>query len=113
MSANSEVELTSTYCGYLLNLLNEVVHGLPVDFEADLKVEKEEAVRLFQKLDNCSTAENKTERLLSTADARLLLNCANRCLREFDESEFETRLGVSLADARHVGSLLSEIVGAQ
>jgi hypothetical protein len=80
MSANSGAELTSTYCDYLPNLLNEVFHGFPVNFEADLKTEEEEAERLVQKLDSCSAAGDKPENLLSAKDARLLLNCASLCL---------------------------------
>ncbi len=88
---------------YLLNVLNEVLNGFSVDFEGVLKTPKQDVVSLFKKLDKGGHYE------LSSEEARLLLNCSMACLREFDASEFETRLGVTPVRAQQVNQVLASL----
>jgi hypothetical protein len=108
MDQMSEKELMSRHCGYLLNVLNEVLNGFRVDFEIALKSRRENVSSLYEKLDRrCSARvdEGEPERL-SSDEARLLLNCSLLCSGEFDESEFETRLGEPLTDAQRINQAL-------
>lgn len=99
-------------CDYLLNTLNEVLHGFSVDFKTALGSDQATVLETFRRLEiRCA---DKTGVLLSSsinrAEAELLINCSRLCRKEFDPEEFETRLGSSLDHAMLVEGALAELV---
>jgi hypothetical protein len=99
-------------CGYLLNTLNEVLHGFSVDFKTALGSDQTSVLETFRRLE--SRCADKTGVLLSNSinrpDAELLLSCSRLCRKEFDPEEFETRLGSSLDHAKLIEGALAELV---
>jgi hypothetical protein len=83
----------------LLNILNEVCHGIRIgNFEEIIGVKKEDVVNLMDKI---SKEENKEVSILILND--LELNALKRSFREvfnqIDEWEFQTRIGISRQEA--------------
>ena len=99
-------------CDYVLNTLNEVLHGFSVDFRTALGSDRDAVLETFRQLEN--RCADKTGVLLSSSinrtEAGLLLNCTRLCRKEFDPEEFETRLGSSLDHAMLVEGALAELV---
>jgi hypothetical protein len=99
-------------CDYLLNTLNEVLHGFSVEFKTALGSDQATVLETFRQLE--SRCEDKTGVLLSSSisrtEAELLLNCSRLCRKEFDPDEFETRLGFSLDHAKLVEDALAGLV---
>ncbi len=102
----SNKPLIREHCGYLLNVLNEVLNGFRVDFGTAPETSRDNISRLYEKISGSECSE------ISSEDARLLLNCAILCRREFSESEFETRLGESVSDATKLDQALKLLAGA-
>ena len=100
-------ESLNASCDYLLNTLNEVLHGFPVDFQKALGCEQQHVLEVFRKLGACCQSGRAC---VDASDARLLLNCSRLCREELDGDEFETRLGVGIERALQVEKDLSMLL---
>ena len=100
-------ETLNASCDYLLNTLNEVLHGFPVDFQNTLGCEREHVLEVFRKLDACCQSGRPC---IEVSDARLLLTCSRLCREQMDADEFETRLGVPIEGALLVEKDLSVLL---
>lgn len=100
-------ETINASCDYLLNTLNEVLHGFPVDFQNTLACEQEHVLEVFRKLDACCQSGRPC---IEVSDARLLLTCSRLCREQMDADEFETRLGVPVEHALLVERDLSTML---
>ncbi len=99
--------LSIQLCIYLINVLNEVLHGFSVDFVQTLGTTQGRVFEMFQRLKTACESEGLSLELLSAADARLLLRCSEVCLAEIDMEEFSTRLGETAETAFNVNRQLS------
>jgi hypothetical protein len=97
-----QIKLNSNEFWPLLNVLNEVCHGIKInDFESSIGVEKQAVVDF---LDNIAKEEHKSEVILSLNDSQLtfLKNSFEEVFRQIDEWEFQTRIGISAQEARKI-----------
>jgi hypothetical protein len=103
---------SSVVCDYLLNSLNEVLHGFPVDFQATLGYGREHVQEVFSTLDaRCKPAGRLISECVDRSQVILLLACSRLCREELDADEFETRLGISLERALEVEAEISTLLG--
>ena len=89
---------------YLRQTLNEVLNGFQVDYEAQLHASRERIAALSPRLDHMST-----ERMLSPDDALLLLRISRLSEQELGDSDFFTRVGYTLPEARQIDARLEKI----
>ncbi len=91
---------------YLHNSLNEVLHGIWLSVELERRVSSLRAPMsaLLKEM-----KQNRSQPVLSTEQALLLIESCNICEEEFEGSEFEARLGYSRAEAKQVIAELSQI----
>jgi len=86
----------------LLNILNEVCHGFYVhNFEKNIGAKKQIVVALMDKI---SEKENEDEIILFLNDIELnlLKKSFEEVLRQIEEWEFQTRIGVTIQEAKDI-----------
>ncbi len=86
----------------LLNVLNEICHGIHIDdFEKCIGSKKEIVVEL---MDSIAKDENKGDVVLCLSDleVNIVINSFKCVFKEIEEWEFQTRLGVSRQKAVHI-----------
>ena len=102
--------LSEVSCIYLVNALNEVLHGFSVDYVQALGTAQSKIFELFQKLTALCQESGFGLEKLSVAEVQLLLKCSKLCLAEIDAQEFATRLGESAETALKVNDQLSRYI---
>ena len=92
------VVLTDDEVWPLLNILNEICHGISVkNFEQTIGVNKNVVIFL---MDRISQHKNKTSYLtLNEKELNIIENCFNEVFRQIEEWEFQTRIGISVQEA--------------
>lgn len=98
--------LSELSCIYLINALNEVLHGFRVDYVQTLGTLQSKVLEIFQRLTALCQGDGFALEVLSVEEAQLLLKCSKLCLAEIDTQEFATRLGESTETALHVNEQL-------
>ena len=100
-----EVDITSWIetRRYLRQTLNEVLHGLAVDYEARLHASRERIAALPPRLDQISG-----EWMLPPEDALLLLRISRFCEEQLGDEEFFTRAGFTLSEAQQIDARLEK-----
>lgn len=96
------IKLNSNEIWPLLNVLNEVCHGIYIDnFEKSIGEKKEVVVDLINRI---STEEKEEESILILKDFELeiLKNSFLEIFRQIDEWEFQTRIGISIQEANKI-----------
>jgi len=106
---NDSFSLNESSCIYLSNALNEVLNGFSVDYESLLGTSRENVLHLFQKLRSMCDQKALLSQPISPEEATLLWKCSNLCLEEFDDGEFETRLGEVPEVARKLNNALPHL----
>ncbi len=104
MRPATELLISGRYADYLHNTLNEVLHGFGVDIEQQFHVSYDILYALMRELDAADSSYQ-----LSPESAALLLRASELCNAEFEDSEFQTRLGYYRADAHAVMDKLKEL----
>jgi hypothetical protein len=99
-------------CDYLLNMLNEVLHGFPVDFKLALGAEQGAVLEMYRSLEGwCAGGTSRSlSSCIDQANANVLLSCSRLCRQEFEPDEFETRLGSSMERAKLIEGALAELI---
>ncbi|WP_058189826.1 hypothetical protein [Terracidiphilus gabretensis] len=97
MTASVSVERSTL--SLALNVLNEVLHGFSNDFSA-IGTTRDDVRGLFEKLKSLDKPGEDGAWELSADEAGVLSRCTAVCLKEIDEDEFFTRVGVSSDVAR-------------
>ena len=102
-----QLNLTSNDFWPLLNILNEVCHGIKINnFENAIGTEKQNVVNF---MDNIAKEEKKNEILLTLNDSELnfLKNSFEEVFKQIEEWEFQTRIGISTQEARKIQGKLN------
>ena len=92
------IKLSSNEVWPLLNILNEVCHGILIDnFEKIIGAKKEDVVVLMDRIAN----EEKEETILNLNKLELdiLKKSFLEVFKQIDEWEFQTRIGISRNEA--------------
>lgn len=97
-----QIKLNSNEFWPLLNILNEVCHGIKINnFENSIGSSKK-IVEDF--MDSIAKEENKNEVVLNLnhVELKVLKNSFEEIFRQIDEWEFQTRIGISIQEARKI-----------
>ncbi len=91
----------------VINVLNEICHGLPIyDIETQVGVKYDEAFALMRKISAYETGESDSdiqkEIELNDSEILIVAKCFERVLKEIDEWEFSTRIGISRDEAHKI-----------
>ena len=89
----------------LVNVLNEVCHGIYVDIEKSTGYRYEKIYKLLEKLnsfevDELTSCETSAIEF-SNKEIAILIACLNVVAIEIEEWEFQTRIGVTLDEIRN------------
>ena len=88
------IKLSSNEIWPLLNILNEVCHGIHIEnFEKIIGAKKENAVILMDRISNEEKVE--TILILNKSELDILKNSSLEVFKQIDEWEFQTRIGIS------------------
>src|SRR5437773_1721132 len=94
---------TKAQLAYFSNTLNEILHGFAIaDWEQQVPTSRADAERLLERFNEVygrSSSAAGSEITLSSNDEALLVSATHLCSREFEEAEFQIRLG----ESREVG----------
>ncbi|HLY68704.1 MAG TPA: hypothetical protein VKR53_03175 [Puia sp.] len=91
----------------LLNILNEICHGIKINnFEKTIGAKKDSVVKL---LDKITEIENEQCCFLKLNDfeLKILENSFSEVFKQIDLWEFQTRIGVSLDEAKKIKEILN------
>jgi hypothetical protein len=102
-----QIKLSSNEFWPLLNILNEVCHGIKINnFENSIGAKKQTVVAF---MDNIAKEEEKKEVLLNLNDSELtfLKKSFEEVFRQIEEWEFQTRIGISTQEARKIQDKLN------
>lgn len=98
-----KIKLNSNEFWPLLNILNEVCHGIKINnFKNSIGAEKQIVIDF---MDRIAQQEKETEEvILSLNDVELtfLTNSFEQVFNQIDEWEFQTRIGISTQEARKI-----------
>lgn len=86
----------------LVNILNEVLHGLRVNnFEQKIGDTKENALQLMEKL---KSEKNNASFELEYPEQEILIfrNSFKEVLRQIEEWEFQTRIGITIPEVQAI-----------
>lgn len=89
---------------FLQQTLNEVLNGFEIDCEMQLHAPQERVGALADKLDVISD-----ERMLTAEDALLLVRASYFCEEEFENDEFSTRMGFTMAEGRQIAARIKKV----
>ncbi len=93
----------------LLNIINEVCHGINVrNFKETIGDERKTVVDFLDKISN-KDQNNEIIICVSDFEQQFLKKSFERVLREIEEWEFQTRIGVDRSEAR---AIMEKIVKA-
>lgn len=97
------IELNLNEVWPLLNVVGEICYGFDVDFETVIGVKSEVVIDLMQEISkkNKETIEkgmNVVTLILSDLELDVLKRCIDEVIREIEEWEFQTRIGVFISD---------------
>ena len=83
----------------LINTLNEVCNGFRIDnFEKKIGAHKERVARLLARISDADEqGDGKCE--FSESDLEIINNSFNEVIKEIEEWEFQTRIGISRKEA--------------
>ena len=107
MAVSLESLITGPYANYVHNTLNEILHGFAVDLEEQFHTGYGTLHALMKELDRADANYR-----LSPEKAAWLLRASELCDIEFEESEFQTRLGYYKTEAHAVMAELRQIARA-
>ncbi len=102
----TQIQLRSDEFWPLLNIINEVCHGIRIDnFENVIGAKKQTVVDFLNSIED---EEEEKEVLLNLSDSELIFlkNSFEEVFRQIDEWEFQTRIGISITDARKIQAKL-------
>jgi len=89
--------MTKNEVAHLGNLLNEVLHGFAIsDWEVEMRHTKNETRLLLQRLHDSYHAASDDAVLnleFSRDEIEMLSNSGRLCLAEFEDAEYQTRVG--------------------
>ena len=85
------------------NILNDVCHGINIDIEKEIKYKYDEIFLLLKKINSYEVKEGDLEVNFSIelkdAEINILKQCFRVILKEIEDWEFSTRIGVSINEA--------------
>lgn len=96
-----KTSLKSSESWILLNILNEVCYGIYIsDFNKTIGVNKNSVIELLDKI----LLKEKEETIfdLSRSDLEILKRSFLEVFRQIDEWEFETRIGITIQEAKTI-----------
>lgn len=102
MDKLTQIRLKNNEVWPLLNVINEVCHGIRVsDFEKSIGAKKQKVVDF---MDNLSSEVEKSEVVLvvNNLEMNFINNSFEEVLKQIDEWEFQTRIGVSTKEAKKI-----------
>jgi hypothetical protein len=94
----------------ILNILNEVCHGIHIsNFENSIGEKKETAIDLMNKISK-EEEQNNPILFLTDSELNILHNCFEKAFKEIDDWEFQTRIGISTLEARYIKEKLMKFL---
>jgi uncharacterized protein YqgV (UPF0045/DUF77 family) len=96
----------------IVNILNEVCHGIDInDFENEIGFKYEVIFALLRKIAAYEMEEDKSEIKttieLNDVEVDVIIKCCNEVLKQIEEWEFSTRIGVSIKEASKIKERLT------
>lgn len=97
----------------IINILNEVCHGIKInDFETEIGFNYNEIFSLLAKLEAYEVGEDMSEIQiileLNNIETEILKACFNESLKQIEQWEFSTRIGVSISEAQKIKEKLTK-----
>lgn len=88
----------------LVNILNEICHGIKIDIQSKIGFSYEEVYALLKKITiyevNEYEADIKKEIMFREEEILILKRCLHEVAMEIEEWEFQTRIGVTLDEIK-------------
>jgi hypothetical protein len=94
-----KIKLDSNDFWPLINILNEVCHGIKIsNFEKTIGVSKQTVIDFMNKISQ-KDGKEPLELIINSSEHTILKNSFDEVLRQIDDWEFQTRIGITILEA--------------